>query len=148
MQGRQESVLILPSSSTLSCSPSTHVWLNSSVCLEQKIQGKIKELSQMTLVSCMNTNFQSKKDSARCGVTDFGGKMPWRSCFFFTIMLQQQKYVLEVVTLYHKNTRERETRTCERGIHHTELPDVLLSQTQVASGSFDHGHAVEMIMKQ
>lgn len=45
---------------------------------------------------------------------------------------------------------ERETRTCERkrGIHHTVLPDVLLSQTQVASGSFDHGHAVEMIMKQ
>ena len=111
MQGCQESVLILPSSSTLSCSPSTHVWLNSSVCLEQKIQGKIKELSQMTLVSCMNTNFQTKKDSARCGVTDLGGKMPWRSCFFFfKIMLQQQKFVLEVVTLYHKSTRERERR--------------------------------------
>ena len=43
---------------------------------------------------------------------------------------------------------ERETRTCERGMHHTVLPDVLLSQTQVASDSFDHGHAVEMIMKQ
>lgn len=57
-------------------------------CLPRtKKKGKIKELSQMTLVSCMNTNFQSKNDSARCGVTDFGGKMPWRSCFFFTIML-------------------------------------------------------------
>ena len=113
MQGRQESVLILPSSSTLSCSPSTHVWLNSSVCLEQKIQGKIKELSQMMLVSCMTTNFQTKKDSARCGVTDLDGKMPWWSCFFFKIMLQQQKYVLEVVTLYHKSTRERRGRVNE-----------------------------------
>lgn len=147
MQGRQESVLILPSSSTLSCSPSTHVWLNSSVCLEQKIQGKIKELLQMTLVSCMNTKTDSERQcTLRCH--RFWWENAMAVVFFFTIMLQQQKYVLEVVTLYHKSTRERETRTCERGIHHTVLPDVLLSQTQVASGSFDHGHAVEMIMKQ
>ena len=140
--------MILPSSSTLSCSPSTHVWLNSSVCLEQKIQGKIKELSQMTLVSCMNTNFQSKKDSARCGVTDFGGKMPWRSCFFYDNVVAAKVCSRSCNPLPQKYERERETRTCERGIHHTVLPDVLLSQTQVASGSFDHGHAVEMIMKQ
>ena len=109
MQGRQESVLILPSSSTLSCSPSTHVWLNSSVCLEQKIQGKIKELLQMTLVSCMNTKTDSERQcTLRCH--RFWWENAMAVVFFFTIMLQQQKYVLEVVTLYHKSTRERERR--------------------------------------
>ena len=102
----------------------------------------------MTLVSCMNTNFQSKKDSARCGVTDFGGKMPWRSCFFYDNVVAAKVCSRSCNPLPQKYERERETRTCERGIHHTVLPDVLLSQTQVASGSFDHGHTVEMIMKQ
>lgn len=102
--------MILPSSSTLSCSPSTHVWLNSSVCLEQKIQGKIKELSQMTLVSSMNTNFQTKNDSARCGVTDFGGKMPRRSCFFYDNVVAAKVCSRSCNPLSQKYERERERR--------------------------------------
>lgn len=62
----------------------------------------------MTLVSCMNTNFQSKKDSARCGVTDFGGKMPWRSCFFYDNVVAAKVCSRSCNPLPQKYERERE----------------------------------------
>lgn len=76
------------------------------------------------------------------------GKCHGGRVFFYDNVVAAKVCSRSCNPLPQKYERERETRTCERGIHHTVLLDVLLSQTQVASGSFDHGHAVEMIMKQ
>ena len=62
----------------------------------------------MTLVSSMNTNFQTKNDSARCGVTDFGGKMPRRSCFFYDNVVAAKVCSRSCNPLSQKYERERD----------------------------------------